>query len=379
MEKAFQIIHQQENQVEKDNTYYMKKAIALAKKGRGYTNPNPIVGAVILKDGRMIGKGYHRAYGEAHAEVEALNDCKESSIGATLYVTLEPCSHTGKTPPCVDAIIRAGIGEVVIGMVDPNPLVSGQGIKKLESAGIKVIHGVLEDEVKALNHIFMKYISTGKPYCILKSAMTLDGKMATVTGDAKWITSQVSRHYVHELRHQMSAIMVGIGTVLADNPKLTTRLPHKKGQHPIRVILDTACRIPLDAALLHEEGRTLLIVGHDAPEGKVGYLRKTGIEVWVMDNIDRIDIAKVIGMLGDRGIDSVLIEGGSLINDSALRAGVVDEVMMFIAPKIVGGSLAKSPVGGEGIPYMKDAITLEEVEMKVLGPDILMRGRVQEG
>lgn len=359
---------------------YMKRAIMLAKKGRGYTNPNPMVGAVVVKDGKIIGEGYHKVYGSAHAEVQALNNCKVSPEGATLYVTLEPCSHVGKTPPCVDAIISHGIKEVVIGMVDPNPLVAGMGIKKLQEQQITVTWGILENEVKALNRIFIKYISTRKPYCIWKSAMTLDGKIATKTGDSKWITSETARQYVHQLRHQVSAIMVGIGTVLADNPRLTTRLSDGHGQHPIRIILDTTCRIPLDAPLLSEEGKTIVCIGKHAPVHKINRLKEKGVEVYVANEKDgRLDIGSLMDYLGERGIDSVLIEGGSLVSSSALEAGVVDEVMLFVAPKIIGGEDAKSPVGGEGIRWMKDAIALKDVEVQTLGPDILIRGKIQEG
>ncbi len=377
MKKVIQNSSQEQN----PQTYdYMKRAIMLAEKGMGYTNPNPMVGAVIVKEGKIIGEGYHKAFGSTHAEVQALNNCKVSPAGSTMYVTLEPCSHVGKTPPCVDAIISHGIKEVVIGMIDPNPLVAGMGIKKLQEQQIIVSWGILENEVKALNHIFIKYITTRKPYCIWKSAMTLDGKIATKKGDSKWITSEVARQYVHQLRHRVSAIMVGIGTVLADNPRLTTRLSDGQGQHPIRVILDTTCRIPLDAALLSEEGKTIVCTGKYTSAHKIRKLKDMGVEVYITkEKNGRLDIGSLMVYLGQRGIDSVLIEGGSLVSSSVLEAGVVDEVMMFIAPKIIGGKHAKSPVGGEGIWWMKDAIALEDVEVQTLGADILIRGKMQEG
>ncbi|WP_281418832.1 bifunctional diaminohydroxyphosphoribosylaminopyrimidine deaminase/5-amino-6-(5-phosphoribosylamino)uracil reductase RibD [Vallitalea pronyensis] len=376
MEKTIQNqLQEQQSQAH----YYMKRAIMLAKKGMGYTNPNPMVGAVIVKDGNIIGEGYHKTYGTAHAEVHALNNCKVNPEGATMYVTLEPCSHIGKTPPCVDAIIGHGINEVVIGMIDPNPLVAGKGVQKLQNQGIDVTYGMLESEVKSLNRMFMKYVTTKQPYCILKSAMTLDGKIATKIGDSQWVTGELARQHVHELRHQMSGIMVGIGTVLADNPRLTTRLRKRKGKNPIRIILDTTCRIPLDAALLREEGKTIICTGNHASPLKIKKLQEMGVEVYMSNERDgRLDMACIMDYLGDRGIDSVLIEGGSSVSSSALEAGVVDEVMMFIAPKIIGGKHAKSPVGGEGVAWMRDAIGLVDIEIETLGTDILIKGKVEE-
>ncbi|MDD4047507.1 MAG: bifunctional diaminohydroxyphosphoribosylaminopyrimidine deaminase/5-amino-6-(5-phosphoribosylamino)uracil reductase RibD, partial [Clostridia bacterium] len=223
-------------------TKYMSKAIELAQKGLGYTSPNPLVGTVIVKENRIIGEGYHQYYGGAHAEINAFNNATENVQGATLYVTLEPCSHYGKTPPCVKAIIEKKISKVVIGMMDPNPIVAGNGMKNLKEHGIEVVCGILEDKVKQLNEIYIKYITTKLPFCILKTAMTLDGKIASSIGDAKWITNEESRKYVHEIRHKVSGIMVGIGTVLADNPKLTTRLENKKGKDPIRIIVDSTAK-----------------------------------------------------------------------------------------------------------------------------------------
>lgn len=357
--------------------HYMLRAIQLAKKGSGYTSPNPMVGAVIVKNGMIIGQGYHQTYGEAHAEINALRQCKEDAKGATLYVTLEPCSHTGKTPPCAYAIIEAGISKVFVGMEDPNPLVAGRGLALLEEAGIDVICGICEKETKELNRIFIKYITTGRPYLTMKSAMTLDGKVASVTGDSQWITGEESRAYVHKLRHQVSAIMVGVGTVLVDNPRLTTRLPEGDGKNPLRVILDSKARTPINAALIDQEGETLVMVTREAPPDKIRQLRQRGVEVEVMTHAEGINLDEVMTSLGKRGIDSVLLEGGGRVNASALEAGSVDEVMIFIAPKIIGGQ-GKSPVIGNGIPLMKDAIRLQGLQMEYIGSDILIRGYIQE-
>jgi len=359
---------------------FMRRAIEISKKGRGYVNPNPLVGAVIVKDGIIIGEGYHEKYGGPHAEVNAFNNATEDVSGATLYVTLEPCSHYGKTPPCVNLIIEKKIAKVIVGMVDPNPIVSGRGIEKLINNGIEAITGILEDDIKRLNEIFIKYITTKKPFCIIKTAMTLDGKIASYSGDSKWITGESSRNYVHNLRHNVSGILVGIGTVITDNPYLTTRLNGEIGKDSIRIIIDTTARIPLSSNVLSEdlESKIIIATTKKANIEKINSLKNKGAEVIVTPILnDQVDLRYLFEKLGELGIDSVLIEGGSEINFSALEAGIVDKVIAFIAPKIIGGRDSKTSVGGKGIKYMKDAILLEGLEMVNFGKDIMVTGYIQ--
>lgn len=361
----------------------MTRALELAKKGVGYTNPNPLVGAVIVKDGKIIGEGYHQVYGSHHAEINAINSAIEDIKGATMYVTLEPCSHYGKTPPCAEAIVKSGIKKVVVGLKDPNPLVAGKGIKILQDNGIDVVVGVLEDEGRRLNEIFLKYITTNKPFCIMKTAMTLDGKIATKTGDSKWITEKLSREYVHKIRHRVSGIMVGIGTVLVDDPALTTRLDCSKGnKDPIRIIVDSSGRIPLEAKVLNlkSSAKTIIATTEKINTDKVRALEEKGAEVIITPiRNNGVDLSFLMNILGDKKIDSILLEGGSRINYSALEAGIVDKVNAFIAPKIIGGDTAKTPVGGEGKKYMKEAISLRDIEIHRFGNDIMIEGYVMKG
>ncbi|TCK98814.1 diaminohydroxyphosphoribosylaminopyrimidine deaminase/5-amino-6-(5-phosphoribosylamino)uracil reductase [Natranaerovirga hydrolytica] len=359
---------------------YMERAIELAQKGVGYTNPNPLVGAVIVKDNRIIGEGYHMSYGGPHAEVNALNNAIEPVEDATLYVTLEPCSHYGKTPPCAKAIVEHKIKRVVIGMIDPNPLVAGNGIKILEDNGIEVITGVLENEIKSFSEIFIKYITTKKPFCILKTAMTLDGKISTASGDYKWISNEASRKYVHRLRHRVSAIMVGIGTILNDDPRLTTRLDDIEGKDPVRIIIDTSCRIPLDSKVfnINSNAKTIIVTTKKAPSEKISQLMEKNVEI-IMTPLkeDKVDMECLMERLGQEKIDSVLIEGGSTLNYSALKSGIVDKVISVIAPKIIGGANAKTPVGGEGIQLLNDAIQLKNIKVSHLEEDIMIEGYVK--
>ena len=364
------------------NSLYMTRALGLAELGIGYVNPNPLVGAVIVKDGRIIGHGYHKKYGEAHAEINALNNATEPTAGATMYVTLEPCSHFGKTPPCVEAIINKGIKKVVVAVEDPNPLVAGRGIRILRENGIEVITGVLENEAKKLNEIFIKFITTGLPFCTLKTAMTLDGKIAAHTGDSRWITNNESREYVHKLRHKYSSILVGIGTVLADDPLLTTRLNDADGKNPIRVVVDTKGSIPLDAKVLQcdENTETIIATTEAIREEKINSIKKTGAEVIITPLKDnKVDLLYLMKVLGEKRIDSILLEGGSSLNYSALQEGIVDKVVSFIAPKIIGGSSSKTPVGGEGIPYMKDAISLKNVNIYRFEDDVMIEAYTRKG
>ncbi|ERJ12951.1 bifunctional diaminohydroxyphosphoribosylaminopyrimidine deaminase/5-amino-6-(5-phosphoribosylamino)uracil reductase RibD [Haloplasma contractile] len=359
---------------------FMKRAIELSKKGIGYTSPNPLVGAVIVKDGTIIGEGYHEVYGSHHAEVNAFKNATEDVTGATMYVTLEPCSHYGKTPPCADLIVKKKIKEVVIALKDPNPLVSGRGIKILEDNGIKVTTGILESECRKVNEIFLHYITKGTPFCILKTAMTLDGKIATKTGHSKWITGDSSRKHVHKLRHQVSAIMVGIDTVIEDNPLLTTRLEKQDGRDPIRVIVDTTARIPLDANVLSNDSSaaTIIATTERAPKDKIELLKDRGADVIVtrLKN-NRVDLQDLLNQLGERKIDSVLIEGGSTLNYSLLQEGLIHKVMTYIAPKLIGGSTAKTPVGGQGVSTMDEALHLQDIQVSHFDEDIMIEGYIK--
>ena len=354
----------------------MELAIELAKKGEGKVNPNPMVGAVIVKNGIVIGEGYHEKYGEEHAEVNAFKNLKEVSEGATIYVTLEPCSHYGKTPPCVDKIIESKIKRVVIGMVDPNPLVAGKGINKLKMAGIEVKVGVLEDKCKRLNEIFIKYILTKKPYVVLKTAMSLDGKIATKNGESKWITSKKSRLQVHNLRNKFSAIMVGVNTVIKDNPELTCRI--QNGNDPIRIIVDSKLRIPIDSKILqNEDNKTIVATTKRANINSMEELLKKNIKMLIIEEKNgQVDLSKLIKKLGELNIDSILLEGGSILNYSALEERIVDKAMIYISPKIIGGESSKTPVGGKGIDRLNDAFKLKDIDINIVDEDILVEGYI---
>ena len=359
------------------NNVYMTRALELARLGVGYTNPNPMVGAVIVKENKIIGEGFHENYGGPHAEINAFESATEDVSGSTMYVTLEPCSHYGKTPPCAHALVEKGIKRVVVAMEDPNPRVAGKGIQILQDNGIEVSVGMMEPEARKLNEIFIKYITTNLPFCILKTAMTLDGKIATTGGDSKWISAEDSRSYVHKLRHQVSAIMVGIGTILADNPMLTTRLDTVPGKNPIRIIVDTRGRIPLEANVLRvdEQTKTILVTTELAPREKLAHLESTGIKVLLTPlKNNQVDLNHLMTSLGEQKIDSILLEGGSTLNYSALSEGIVDKIISFIAPKIIGGAQAKTPVGGQGRSLMKDAFLIKDMNITRFGEDIMVEG-----
>lgn len=363
------------------NVKYMKRALEIAERAAGFTNPNPLVGAVIVKNGKIIGEGCHEFYGSHHAEVNAFRNAAEDVKGATMYVTLEPCSHYGKTPPCADAIVEKGIKKVIICMEDPNPLVAGKGIEILQKNGIEVVTGVLEEEGKKLNEIFIKYITTKLPFCIMKTAMTLDGKIACFTGDSKWITGEASREYVHELRHRAAGIMVGIGTVLADDPMLTVRMEHRKGKDPIRIVVDSSARIPLEARVLNmeSEAKTIIAATEKADKDKISLLNKKGIEVIITPAKNgRVDLNFLMKVLGEKNIDSILLEGGSDLNFSALEEGIVDKVIAFIAPKIIGGKEAKTPVGGQGKAWMSEAVNVINTKVHSFGNDVMIEGYVKK-
>lgn len=357
--------------------YYMKRALELAARGRGYTNPNPMVGAVIVKEGRIIGAGWHEMYGQLHAERNALKNCTEDPKGATIYVTLEPCCHHGKTPPCTDAIIESGIEKVVIGMLDVNPIVAGNGVRILKEHCIEVVSGVLEDECRKLNKIFIKYMTEKLPYVVMKYAMTSDGKIATVTGESKWITGPASRENVHRTRHALMGIMVGVGTVLADDPMLDCRL-EGGGKNPIRIICDSNLRTPLDSRVVTTANDIETIIATVSDDASlIKEYERVGVTMIVTASENgRVDLNDLMKILGERGIDSILLEGGSQLNFSAIKAGIVDEVHTYIAPKIFGGN-ARTPVGGEGIRNISDAVMLDPVKITKLGDDIFVESEVR--
>jgi riboflavin biosynthesis protein RibD len=358
---------------------YMKKALEIAKNGWGKTNPNPLVGAVIVKNGEVISEGYHEALGCAHAEVCAFRKARRDISGGTLYVNLEPCSHYGRTPPCAKAIIESGINEVVVAMVDPNPKVSGKGIQMLKDANIKVIVGVLEEEAKKLNEIFIHYITRQRPFVIMKTAMTLDGKIASVTGDSKWISGESSRNYVHVIRDRVSSIMVGVNTVINDNPSLTTRLTDVEGHDPVRIVVDSTGRIPIESKVIQSDSKAGLILAttNRINKDKEEQLLSLGVKI-IKTSYDngKVNLIELMQELYKLEIDSVLLEGGGTLNFSALETGIVDKVMAFIAPKVIGGSSAVTPVAGSGFEKMSDAVTLEDIQVGRFGQDVLIEGYV---
>lgn len=356
---------------------YMQRAIKLAKKGTGYTNPNPLVGAVIVKDGKIIGEGYHERIGGLHAERNALKNCKEDPKGAEIYVTLEPCCHYGKTPPCTEALIDAGIKKVYVGNVDPNPKVAGGGIKILKDHGIEVETGILEEECRKLNDIFFHYIQSDLPYVALKYAMTLDGKIATATGQSKWITGEEARKHVHKLRHQYAAIMAGIGTVLADDPMLNARIEH--GKDPIRIICDSHLRIQEDCQIVKTAKKIQTIIATISnDQEKIRYLEEKGIKIIKTEAQDgHVNIKELLKQIRNMEIDSVLVEGGGILNESLIQQGLVHKVYAYIAPKLFGGEMAKTPIEGKGIQRIQDAVILDQLTVMSLGNDILVEGKVK--
>lgn len=362
---------------------FMKRAIELAKQGAGWTAPNPLVGAVVVKNGRMIGEGYHRKYGELHAERNALAACTEDPAGATLYVTLEPCCHYGKTPPCTEIIIEKKIAKVVIGSRDPNPKVAGKGARILREHGIEVVEDYMREACDALNPVFFHYITTKTPYVVLKFAMTLDGKIATRTGASKWITGEAARNHVHQLRGRYAGILAGIGTVLADDPMLNCRID---GAHqPLRIILDSHLRIPMGSRLVRSAKEyPLLIVCNestrDREEGtnRIQKLEEAGAKVWTLpEKNGHPDLNVLMQRLGEEKIDSVLIEGGGTVNEAALKAHIVHHVYAYIAPKIFGGEDAKTPVEGSGIRLPQECAKLRLAKITVLLNDMLLEYDVE--
>ncbi len=357
-------------------TEYMRRALELAKEGMGRTNPNPMVGCVVVKDGRIVAEGYHEKYGEFHAERNALTRCREDLTGAEMYVTLEPCCHQGKTPPCTDIILERGIGRVYVGSMDPNPKVAGRGLEILREHGVHVETGILERECLELNEIFFHYITSGLPYVAMKYAMTLDGKIATHTGDSKWVTGEEARRHVHLLRKKYSAILAGIQTVLQDDPMLNCRV--EEGVDPVRVVCDSGLRIPLESRIVKTAGEIKTIVACTVDQGeKAEKLRRAGVELLLCGR-DTVDFQELMRILAGRKIDSVLIEGGGTIHGTALKSGMVNRIYSYIAPKLIGGKEARSPVEGSGYPLMREALPVTDLEILELGSDICITGTVKK-
>jgi diaminohydroxyphosphoribosylaminopyrimidine deaminase/5-amino-6-(5-phosphoribosylamino)uracil reductase len=362
-----------------NHEYFMRMALNLAKKGQGYTSPNPMVGAVIVKDGEVVGRGYHQAAGQAHAEVNAIADAGTKSQGASLYVNLEPCNHTGRTPPCTRKILQAGIRRVIVAMADPHTKAGG-GAVFLRQHGIDVLMGVCEKQAAILNEAFVKYVNTGRPFVILKCAATLDGRIATRTGDSRWVTGEKARRFVHRLRHAVDAIMVGIGTIRADNPSLTTRLYSKKGADPVRIILDTHLSISPEAGVLtlDSDAETILITGKGAAKAKKKRIQQKRVRVIEQPVKEgRIDLQSLMARLGSEGITSLLVEGGSRVLAAALSSGIVDKALFFYAPKILGGDDGIPICRGPGPVLMKDSIQLENIRVQRFAEDVLIEGYIQ--
>ncbi|MGB9903793.1 MAG: bifunctional diaminohydroxyphosphoribosylaminopyrimidine deaminase/5-amino-6-(5-phosphoribosylamino)uracil reductase RibD [Desulfotomaculales bacterium] len=360
--------------------HYMRMALELARKGEGFTSPNPMVGAVVVKDGKVVGRGYHVRAGAAHAEVVALQEAGEGAQDATLYVNLEPCCHYGRTGPCVKEIVAAKVKKVVVAMVDPNPLVAGKGLAFLREAGLEVVTGVLAAEAERLNEVFCKYITTGFPFVVAKAALSLDGKIATRSGESRWITGEEARVFGHRLRHRYDAILVGVNTVLRDNPSLTARLPEGRGKDPVRVVLDSFARTPPEVRVIRQESPSpaIIAVTQDAPRGRITALEEAGAEVVVTPAKEgRVDLAWLMKELAEREITSVLIEGGGEVHASALAAGMVDKVVFFIAPLIIGGKGAPGPVGGQGAGRLAEAVYLQNINVLRVGQDICVEGYIR--
>lgn len=359
------------------DTKFMREALRQARKGFGRTSPNPAVGAVIVENGIVIAKGYHEKAGLPHAEINAIKKADEKASGCTLYVTLEPCNHYGRTPPCTESILKAGISRVVVGMKDPNPNVSGGGSEFLQKNGIDVISGVLEKECRDLNEAFLKYTLEKRPFVIAKAAVTLDGWTATATGHSKWITNDKSRQYVHRLRDQVDAVMVGVGTVLADDPQLTTRLKRGRGKDPLRIVIDSCLRTPPDAKVVNHTSSadTIIAVGSEVPATALERFEKNG--VWTMScptTNGRIDLTALMDILAEKSVSSILLEGGATLAGAMLRKKLVDKYHVFTAPKILGGGDGIPMVAGVGPKKMDHSVLLKDVQFRRFGNDIMVTG-----
>ena len=362
---------------------FMSRALELAIQGKGRTSPNPMSGAVIVKDGQIVGEGFHPKVGMPHAEIYALEAAGARAEGGTIYLTIEPCTHHGKTPPCVGNIINAGIKRAVIAMQDPNPITSGKGIEILRNEGIDVVVGLKEKEAKYLNEVFIKYILTKRPFINMLSIMTLDGKIATSIGDSHWISCEQTRNYVQELRYSYDAVMVGVNTVFQDNPRLDCKI--KGGKHPLKIILDSRARTPLDSKIFlktsEDDLRPNIIVAvtKRASNERIKALQTVGAEVIFCSEEDedmhsQVNLKKLISILGKRGITSILMEGGGILNASALDSGIVDKLIVFIAPKIIGGKSAPTPVEGEGVSLMTGALPVSNWTYEQIGTDLKIEG-----
>jgi diaminohydroxyphosphoribosylaminopyrimidine deaminase/5-amino-6-(5-phosphoribosylamino)uracil reductase len=360
-----------------DDHYFMKMALDQAVKGRGYTSPNPMVGALIVKDGRLVSSGYHQLAGGPHAEVNAIDAAGEQAKGSTLYVTLEPCNHTGRTPPCTRKILEAGIRRVVVAMLDPNTHVAGGGAKFLEQKGIAVTIGVCRQQARKLNEAFIKFIGTRRPFVMVKCASTLDGRIAARSGDAKWVTGDQSRRFVHHLRHAVDGILVGINTVRNDDPSLTTRLTDIDGKDPVRIILDTHLTISPRAQVLQQESgsETIVVTGRDPAAQKVADVEGVGGRVLCSDLKDGlIDLDALMDQLGAMGLSSILIEGGSRVLSSAFKSGIVDKVFFFYAPKILGGDDGFPICSGPGPELMSQSIPVTDISLHRFDDDVMIEG-----
>lgn len=354
---------------------FMREALRIAKNAEGRTSPNPLVGAVIVKDGKIVAEGWHRKSGTPHAEVHALNMAGELAKNSTMYVTLEPCSHFGRTPPCANKIVESGVKKVFVAMKDPNPKVAGRGIEILKSAGIEVEVGILEDEARKLNEVFLKYITKKIPFVTAKFACSLDGKISTVGGESQWISCEESRKFSHHLRDINDAIMVGVGTVLADNPSLTTRLDG--GKNPVRIVVDSLARTPIDSKIVRDgQAKTVLAVTKNAPREKISELKNFGVEIIETDG-ERVDLNFLMSELAEREITSVLVEGGGTLHFSMLKENLVDKIFAFIAPKILGGKDALTAVEGAGFEKLSDAVKLKNFSAEKIGEDFLICGYVE--
>jgi diaminohydroxyphosphoribosylaminopyrimidine deaminase/5-amino-6-(5-phosphoribosylamino)uracil reductase len=356
----------------------MSRALRLACRGLGRTAPNPMVGAVVVKAGKVIGEGYHRAVGQPHAEIEALTQAGRQARGAELFVTLEPCNHHGRTPPCTRAILEAGIKKVWYGMEDLNPDVEGGGGAFLRASGVEVVGHVLEDQCRLLNEVYVINVTLRRPFVYLKLAMSLDGRIATRAGESRWITSEASRRQVHVLRDRVSAVMVGIGTVTADNPALTTRLARKRGRDAIRIVVDSNLRTPPDAAVFNpaSEAGVIIACRKDAPAKNAAVLEKSGAQIVRTSGRDNVDLPDLMHTLYRRGITSVLVEGGASLAWSVLESKVTDRCLFYYAPMIIGGADSPAGVGGKGVRMLPEAPRMKNVKISRVGPDILVTGRI---
>ncbi len=356
----------------RDDKFFMGLALKLAGKGRGRTSPNPMVGAVIVRNNKIVGEGYHRRAGLEHAEIAALKKAGPEAKGATLYVNLEPCNHFGKTPPCTEAIIKSGIKKVVAAMKDPNPVNNGKGNKRLKEAGIRIISGILEQDAEQLNKFFVKYITTGRPFVIVKAAQSLDGKIATRTGESKWISSEESRKFVRELRKQVDAIMVGANTVVKDNPLLTAA---SRAKQPVKIIVDTELRTPVNARILSKESPAKVIIAatKKAPKNKIKSFAKLNCEILILkEKNKKVNLRQLMKELGKREITSVLVEGGGELIGGLVEERLVDKFLFFISPKIIGGRDAITSVEGKGAGIIENSLNLKNTEYKTIGKDLLI-------